>query len=45
MVRVRLGLGLGLGLFLYIYSNQTIHGQQILGGEGVKVMHCRADVP
>ena len=25
-----------------MYSNQTIHCQQILGGVGVKVMHCRA---
>ena len=38
---IRQGLGLGLGLLLYkIKSNQ-----QILGGVGVKVMHCRADAP
>ena len=37
-MRVRLGL-------VFIYSNQTIHCQEILGGVGVKVMHCRADAP
>ena len=28
-----------------MHSNQTIHCQQMLGGVGVEVMHCRADAP